>query len=175
MPHDGLFAVACVQRIRKSISAAVARHFAVVVIGGFLSGQYGFAGSLCQVLDCPGQPDCTGRGTCVLSSVTNRPECACKSRYNGTECERLNSGANALVDLAAATPSISSIIGGSVVNVNITAEASRRSGFTVVGRVEKAGVKIREAYTLVFLVTSPLSLVRLALVQCASLRFVRSE
>jgi hypothetical protein len=121
--------------------------------------QYGFAGSLCQSLDCPGQPDCSGRGTCVLSSVTNQPQCACKSRYNGTECEKLNSGANALVDLAAAAPFVSSIIAGNVVNVNIT---SPRSGFTVVGKATKADVKIREAYTLVFLVTSPMSLVRRA-------------
>ena len=135
-----------------------------MVIGGFFSGQYGFAGSLCQSLDCPGQPDCTGRGTCVLSSVTNRPECVCNARYNGTECERLNSGANALVDLAAATPSISSFIAGNVVNANVT---SPRSGGTVVGRVVKSGVNAQDSYTLVFLLTSPMSMVcRDALLLC---------
>jgi hypothetical protein len=122
--------------------------------------QSGFAGVECRELDCPGQPDCSGRGTCVLSPTTSKPICVCNPRYNGTECEKLDSGASALVDLSAPSALVSSATAGTIINANVTSD---QSGATVVGKVVKTALAVRDTYTLAFLVSSPRSLVRVCL------------
>lgn len=45
----------------------------------------GWYGSGCHLPDCPGTPDCNGRGQCVANS--NYPECLCDDDWMGRECE----------------------------------------------------------------------------------------
>jgi len=46
----------------------------------------GWRGADCLTLDCPGSPDCSGKGACVLGSVSGVAECQCDSDWDGADC-----------------------------------------------------------------------------------------
>ena len=48
----------------------------------------GWKGKFCKDVDCPGEPDCSGRGACI--SVPNSlPVCSCNSGFSGANCSQL--------------------------------------------------------------------------------------
>jgi len=46
----------------------------------------GRKGDFCEQIDCPGEPDCLGRGTCLLRGS---PVCSCKPGFGGPDCGTL--------------------------------------------------------------------------------------
>ncbi|XP_070533132.1 uncharacterized protein [Ptychodera flava] len=46
--------------------------------------EEGFTGDLCEFLDCPGEPDCSGFGTCVRRE--GRSVCICSAGFEGEDC-----------------------------------------------------------------------------------------
>ncbi|KAI8479536.1 hypothetical protein Bbelb_427260 [Branchiostoma belcheri] len=49
--------------------------------------QSGYEGDMCQDLDCPGEPDCTDRGTCVRRG--GQSICLCNPGFGGLTCSDL--------------------------------------------------------------------------------------
>lgn len=43
-------------------------------------------GSGCEIPDCPGEPDCSGNGTCIV--VGGNPECECSVKFYGDSCDK---------------------------------------------------------------------------------------
>eukprot|EP00735_Rhodelphis_limneticus_P015001 TRINITY_DN912_c0_g1::TRINITY_DN912_c0_g1_i1::g.16014::m.16014 TRINITY_DN912_c0_g1::TRINITY_DN912_c0_g1_i1::g.16014 ORF type:complete len:3347 (+),score=1122.88,sp/P24821/TENA_HUMAN/32.68/3e-33,sp/P24821/TENA_HUMAN/32.58/1e-28,sp/P24821/TENA_HUMAN/36.25/2e-16,Filamin/PF00630.14/0.2,Filamin/PF00630.14/0.037,Filamin/PF00630.14/1.2e+02,Filamin/PF00630.14/0.88,Filamin/PF00630.14/2.3e-06,Filamin/PF00630.14/8.9,Filamin/PF00630.14/0.0016,Filamin/PF00630.14/1.4e-06,Filamin/PF00630.14/0.0098,Filamin/PF00 len=46
----------------------------------------GFTGTSCQTMDCPGEPDCSEHGECVLDTLLDTPMCVCNNGYYGSTC-----------------------------------------------------------------------------------------
>jgi len=52
-----------------------------------------WAGSLCDIMNCPGTPPCNGQGgTCVLDADAGFPVCACSAGFSGAKCNILAQG-----------------------------------------------------------------------------------
>ncbi|EDQ91505.1 uncharacterized protein MONBRDRAFT_15048, partial [Monosiga brevicollis MX1] len=47
-------------------------------------------GQYCQLLDCPGTPDCGGFGTCTLARPGGTPYCECEPYFGGNDCSQLS-------------------------------------------------------------------------------------
>ena len=79
--------------------------------GEGLTGTYGYAGTRCEVNDCPGLPDCGGavRGTCVDAEdpagtgPASLPTCSCHGIYSGSACQEYNVGEGVVVPGVAST------------------------------------------------------------------------
>ena len=49
----------------------------------------GRKGELCEVLDCPGEPQCSNHGVCVMQSGSSLPSCLCDQGFDGNDCSKL--------------------------------------------------------------------------------------
>lgn len=49
----------------------------------------GRKGDLCQSIDCPGEPDCSGHGVCLQEQGAITPRCLCNQGFDGLDCSKL--------------------------------------------------------------------------------------
>jgi hypothetical protein len=58
------------------------------VTGGVCECDLGWTGDDCSVMDCPGTPNCFGRGNC--SGQYFPPMCVCEPHFSGADCSKGN-------------------------------------------------------------------------------------
>jgi hypothetical protein len=114
---------------------------------------FGFVGTECKDLDCPGQPDCFGRGVCVKAG--DRPQCQCNANYNGMQCENTE-GADMSLDFA--TTNLAPV-STSLLVVQNTMYNTSKTGRVVAGRAIRKYLPVRSQFTALFTLTQPMALV----------------
>jgi hypothetical protein len=126
-------------------------------VGGY---DYGWAGSDCTSPDCPGTPDCGGRGECVVSNTTGLPVCQCNELYNGTACQTSVSGANTTAVLT--DPTTLRPQSGVGFNAYNSLGYSPKSGVALIGQIVRTGLPVRGMQVAMFRFASSMAaLVRL--------------